>query len=102
MLNLPFKEEDLWSKIARHLKVEYIYEAQTKSISSNEHLEYDLSIMPPEWLERVNSCATAANAKEIYSLLEQIPEQHSELVQAIAHLVDDFCFEQIIELTSVN
>ena len=109
LLNLPFREEDLWSKIARHLKVEYIYETETQTkfkstsfISGKGSGEYDLSIMPQEWIELVNSCATTGNAREIYSLLEQIPEQHTQLAQDITQLVDDFCFEKIIELTRVS
>ena len=107
LMNLPFKEEDLWAKIARYLNVEYIYQTPTQtkstlSVSNDGDLEHDLSIMSSEWIEQVKNHAIAANAKEINNLLTQIPEQHTELVLAIARLVDDFCFEQIIELTTAN
>ena len=107
LINLPFKEEDLWAKIARHLNVEYIYQTPSQTgctvpISCNKDFMCDLSIMSPAWIEQVKNHAIAANAKEIDNLLKQIPEQHNELARAIASLADNFCFEQIIELTTAN
>ncbi len=108
LMNLPFLEEDLWSKIAHHFKVKYIYETpvqadSVKSKAKNGDIEpKTLSVMSPEWIGQLNDYATAANAKEIYSLLEEVPEQYLEMVKAIAFLADDFCFEQIIELASAS
>ncbi len=108
LLNLPFQEEELWFKIARYLKVKYIYEqssvADSQPIQSQE-MGLDpkrLGVMSPQWIEQLNHSATAADAKEIHNLLKQIPEQHCELASAIAKLVDDFCFEKIIDLTNTT
>ena len=108
LLNIPFQEEDLWSKIARYLQIEYIYEKLSPSVgaaSAANGCNLDLkmlSAMPAEWIVRLNHYATAANAKQIHALLKQVPESYSELANAIALLVDDFCFEQIINLTSLT
>jgi len=105
LMNLPFREEELWSKLNHHLQVEYIYE--TPALDSLARLTLDdeniepksLTIMPSKWIKELNHYAMAANAREIRALLEQIPQQHSHLERAIAILVDDFCYEQIIDLT---
>ena len=107
LINIPFKEEDLWAKIALYLNIEYIYDTpiQTKCmlpVSQDGDLKCDLSIVPAEWIEQLRNNAIAANAREIDNLLKQISEQHPELARAIASLVDNFCFEQIIELTTAN
>ncbi len=107
LMNLPFLEEELWSKIAHHLKVEYIYETSIQNTvvqaeENGKNIESEtLSLMSSEWVKQLNNYAIAANAKEIYTLLEQVPEEYSQMVEAIASLVDDFCFEQIIELTTL-
>ncbi|MEM8829702.1 MAG: ATP-binding protein, partial [Cyanobacteria bacterium P01_G01_bin.19] len=107
LMSLPFLEEELWSKIAHHLGVRYIYETAfeadpTQSKLCSQLNPQSLNVMSSEWIEQLNNCAIAANAKEIYLLLEQVPQQYSDLVDAIALLVDEFCFEQIIELTNTN
>ena len=106
LMNLPFQEAELWQKIAHYLKVQYIYETliednTIESSPSNWNLQAELlAIMPTEWIEQLHHYATAANAKEIYSLLAQVSEKHADIVKAIMNLVDNFCFEQIIELTN--
>ena len=108
LMNLPFQEKELWSKIARYLKVEYIYESPIANSSNNVKSEdYQLrsealTVMSSEWIKQLNDYATAANAKEISILLEQVPQEYSDLVEAIAKLVNDFCFEKIIELTATT
>ncbi|MCC0178365.1 response regulator [Waterburya agarophytonicola K14] len=108
LLNLPFQEEELWLKIAHHLKVAYIYETPVRTISTGSQSQRKtidpkmLTIMSSEWIEQLNYYATAANTKEIYSLLEQVPQQNADLVLAISSLVDDFCFEKIIHLTTAT
>ena len=104
LMNLPFSETELWATIARHIDVRYIYETlvETPTLLSTTNYQIQpeaLAVMPSEWIALLNKYATAANAKEIYSLLERVPQQYSTMVEAITLLVDDFCFEQIIKLT---
>ena len=107
LMSIPFQEVELWQKIARQLQIEYIYETKLEPIleSSPPQLNIEdisLGFMCPEWIEQLNYSATAANAKEVLILLEKIPEDRADLAQAIAQLVDNFCFEQIIDLTQVS
>ena len=55
--------------------------------------------MPTLWVEQLNYFASAADTEQILLLLEEIPEESSFLAEAIADLVVNFDFEQIIDLT---
>jgi len=108
LLSIPFQAEELWSKLARYLPVEYVYEQYDDSIThlpeSNKTNAEQISLsgMPAKWIEQLDYCASAANAKEIITLLADIPPEQSELAEAIARLADNFCFEQIIDLIQVT
>ncbi len=105
-LRKPFREEVLLEKIAEHLRLRYIYEdrAQLSSLQSDasgsELTRSALAVMPTEWLTQLHHFAAAADTEEIFRLLEQIPEEHAPLAQAIADLVNNFSFEQIEEALS--
>ncbi|MGK7914853.1 MAG: response regulator [Prochloraceae cyanobacterium] len=102
-ISKPFREGVLLEKIANNLGVRYVYEDQTISSPPSDIPKVALTpsalaAMPTEWLNQLYHYASAANAKEILTLLEQIPESHASLTQAIACLVDDFCFDEIMDL----
>lgn len=109
LLNIPFQAEELWLKLARYLKVEYLYEqydddsiVHSANLEEPESKQMTLSFMPIKWINQLDYFATAANAKEIITLLADIPPEQSDLADMIARLVDDFCFEQIIDLIQVT
>ncbi|MGK7872192.1 MAG: response regulator [Xenococcaceae cyanobacterium] len=101
----PFREEVLLEKIGEYLQVRYLYEDEAQSTSpksdasSSESPLSALEVMPNEWVAQLHHFAAAADAEEIFRLLEQIPEENAPLAQAIADLVNDFYFDQIMELT---
>ncbi|MGK7872194.1 MAG: ATP-binding protein [Xenococcaceae cyanobacterium] len=101
----PFREEVLLEKIREHLQVRYVYEDETQYISlqSDAHgsvlTRSALAVMPTEWVTQLHYFAAAADAEQIFRLLEQIPEENASLAQAIADLVNNFCFEQLMDLT---
>jgi hypothetical protein len=55
--------------------------------------------MPVDWLEQLHQAATKVNAKQILQLIEQIPLANVPLANSLTHLVDNFCFEEIVTLT---
>ncbi|MBF2027425.1 MAG: PAS domain S-box protein [Oscillatoriales cyanobacterium C42_A2020_001] len=106
----PFRTEEIFEKMTEYLGVSYVY-ADSPPFSDENRLansEADnlsltaesLSIMPPEWIAELRQAATKVNAKLVYSLIEQIPSTQSRLAGALTQLVDDFCFEEIVELTN--
>ena len=109
-LSKPFQKYVLLEKIAQHLGVRYLYEKSqvlplsSLAVSENpqakiENLKLQIAQMPAEWVAQLNHFACAADTEQILLLLEKIPQESSYLVQAIANLLDNFDFEQIINLT---
>ncbi len=59
----------------------------------------DLSIMPIQWLEKLNYAANAANEREILALIATIPDSHVTLANHLQEMVHNFALEEIIEST---
>jgi hypothetical protein len=58
-------------------------------------------VMPTLWIEQLHQAAIKLNSKQIRELIEQIPQQHSPLKNALNQLVDRLCYEDIIALSCV-
>jgi signal transduction histidine kinase/FixJ family two-component response regulator len=103
----PFRAEVIFEKMAEHLGVRYLYaeavgskEAAEMRETSPVHLtQSDLAVMPAEWVEQVHQAATRVNAKLILQLIGQIPPSYRDIANALSHLVNNFCFEEIVTLT---
>jgi PAS domain S-box-containing protein len=111
----PFQTDTIFEKMAEFLGVQYIY-AETQGGmdigNTGTHQETnsthqptfskltaaDLAMMPPAWLEQLHQAASRANAKQLIQLIEQIPTSHSHLANTLTCLVNDFCFEEIVNL----
>ena len=57
-----------------------------------------LQIMPSEWLTQLEQAALESDEELIIKLLQQIPEEHILLIQALQSKVDDFDFDDIVNL----
>lgn len=109
----PFREEDIFKKMTQHLGVRYLYgspQLYSKSIDNSlislqqlilqpNELKEALTMMPADWVEQLHQAATKVNARQIYKLLTQIPRANAHLANALTHLVNNFCFEEILTLT---
>jgi CheY-like chemotaxis protein len=100
----PFREDVLFSKMAEHLGVRYIYEKLEQPELSlprgGEGLKPEsLTLMSDEWRVQLYRAAEACNDEEILSLIEQIPGEHRALKLALADLVDNFRFDVILDLS---
>lgn len=58
-----------------------------------------LTIMPPEWIEKLHQAALRTDEKQIFSLLQQIPAANAPLANALAEAVNNFRIDKIIDLT---
>jgi CheY-like chemotaxis protein len=109
----PFKKEELLEKMAEHLGVQYRYEDDNEKeipslvshlpVKENPeilHLLTDsLTTMPVSWIQQVHCAATQGSDFLLLQLIGQIPANQSFLAEALAHLVENFRFDQIMELT---
>ena len=116
----PLREEVLWEKLAQYLGVRYLYEESTieddrqgnlfhqgtqgKSIedrqdaNSNPSLTFHLSQMPKGWVEQLNQAAVKCLDHVILQLIEQIPEAHTPLANALKNWANNFLFDRVIDL----
>lgn len=99
----PFKEEEIFDKMTEQLGVEYLYETETPSRDDREfHSTIHLESMPAIWIASLRQAAIAVDGDLIMQLINEIPGEHSALVQALTELVNNYCFDEIIDLTEQN
>ena len=108
-MSKPFRISELLEKLAKHLKVEYLYrESDTfnstpNSIRSNgktaKLTPEDLSTMPSEWLEQINQAALIADYMVIQDLISQIEQEYDEIAAELNSWLQEFRMDKISELT---
>ncbi|UBF29211.1 PAS domain S-box protein [Kovacikia minuta CCNUW1] len=106
----PFKEQEIFEKMAHHLGVKYIYEEpEDGDTNTDEHAissplppPSSLQTMSPQWITQLHQAALRVDANQILKLIEQIPESDSALARSLKRLVNDYCFDEILELTQAN
>ena len=104
----PFREEELLSKISIHLGVEYIYEqelplpeSQSQSLANTPEpcdLPKEIANMPTGWVENIYNAASQGSDLLLLELIEQIPPEKSSFALALTNLVENFQFEQVMQL----
>ncbi|MGQ9870195.1 response regulator [Leptodesmis sp.] len=113
----PFKAEVIFEKMAEYLGLQSVY-AEPQSyptfvVSAKQHAQPavneesmpftlttdSFSVIPVEWVQQLNQAAMKVNAKLVAQLIQQIHEDQASLANALTQLVDDFCFEEIVDLT---
>lgn len=109
----PFQESVILNKIAEYLGVRYLYADEDSQQSEKPHsaagerqpylaTEADLAEMPTAWINQVHQAAIRVSAKEIQALLQQIPSSQAALAESLTYLVNNYRFEEIIELTQTK
>ncbi|ERT06779.1 sensory box protein [Lyngbya aestuarii BL J] len=107
----PFKREELLEMIRKYLGVEYIY-AQDESETINSSAQSSdseqmqmisrsemLETMPLDWVKKLHKAAQACSDLLIWELIDHIPPEHNKLSETLKELVENFRYDQIMELT---
>jgi len=101
----PFREEVIWEKLKQHLGVRYIYEnprsirETLQEIAPGYALNADnLNVMPTAWIAQLHNAAAKLDAETIAQLITEIPTDYAFLAQALQQKVNNFDFDQIIDL----
>ncbi len=102
----PFREADLFDKIAQHLGVRYVYD-QDQAVESKAELEAGypkglipvaLAKLPAEVLTALHQATVQGDFDQILILIEQIRAQDQPLAAILADLAHKFDFVQILQL----
>lgn len=99
----PFLAETIFEKIHEHLQVRYLYqEIESQAESSPYDLTAEsLSSMPREWLEAFHLAVLHLDQEKLMILLADIPGEHRHLAKEIEQRVNNFDFEELLELTEI-
>ncbi|MBD2060468.1 PAS domain S-box protein [Oculatella sp. FACHB-28] len=98
----PFREAELFEKMAHYLGVRYIYELPAPAPKSDaaEPLSAErLMVMPAVWRDQLYQAATQVDAELILQLIRQIRPEHDTLALALTELIDHYRFDRIVALT---
>jgi PAS domain S-box-containing protein len=103
-ISKPFRENEIFERLAKHLGVRYLYEEppQIDRDSSLLHAPLtreDLATMPRAWVQQLNQAARTCCEERIFQLLEEIPAEQATLLQTLTELAYNFNYDELIELT---
>ena len=98
----PFREAKIFDKMAKHLGVRYLYEAEALADSTQtgegEHklpTTADLAALPPEWLADLKQAVKEINLEEANAIIDRISQRDEPMAQALAELVENFRFDTL-------
>ena len=103
----PVQTEVLLATIHQHLAARhrshchsYFHQSATATETKQPLLNSAmLRVMPAVWNEQLHQAAIAAKEKQIFALIEHIPESESNLADILTYLVTNFRLEEIINCT---
>ncbi|MEG4348346.1 PAS domain S-box protein [Microcoleus sp. LAD1_D3] len=100
-MSKPFQERLVFDKLAQHLGVEYIYTVVGKDCQKlfvDSLSPEDLAVMSSQWLEEMYQAAYYVDPDVMNELIKQIPASQSTLSSALIDCVNNFKYDQIVEL----
>ncbi len=99
----PFREEDIFEKMAQHLGVRYIYQDPATTIEEEGETPNltaaDLANLAAEWIADLHQAAKEGKAEQILELINRIQSDQPRLARALSHLVNNDQFMQLVEMT---
>lgn len=105
VVHKPFRKEEIFDRLAKHLGVCFIYEEDpaqptTKPTASIHDVltPAALTVLPPEWLAELQQATMKANLNQILALIDQIRERDGALADALADLAQNFEYKKIMKL----
>lgn len=100
-LRKPFKTEEIYNKLEKHLKLRFVYDqdqadAQTEpGTEKTADLAASARQLPQKLRSRMLKAAIRADVEKTENILEEIKNLDSELASKLKALVDEFEFEKI-------
>jgi two-component system sensor histidine kinase/response regulator len=104
----PFREQELFEKLAIHLHVKFIYQdlspaapvsPQLETSPSSQKLLIDvLKKMPEQWRIQLYQASLALDDLQVLNLIEEISPTHPEMIKSLTNLIENFRFDIILDL----
>jgi CheY-like chemotaxis protein len=103
-LRKPFREADLFERLARHLGVQFIYQDTPNDEEASETSRplaltpAALAVLPAAWRSALAHAAHQGDDDQARHLIEQVQNEHPDLAAALLTLVDALEIDQIAVL----
>jgi signal transduction histidine kinase len=111
----PFREQVIFEKMAQYLGVRYVCEEPVRLETSRQIIAQEgtnlekqdvyfvlepssFQVMSIEWVNQLYQAADCVDDDQIFHLVAQIPSAQNSLARAIAHLVENFRYDRLIDL----
>jgi PAS domain S-box-containing protein len=101
----PFREEEIFAKLQRHLGVQFIYQSSVGSawrIDKDREKDAvtpgDLTVLSGEWLREFFQMLRRGRSAQLIDLIGRIPSEHADLAGNLAELVRTHQFDKLIPL----
>ncbi len=106
ILRKPFREAELFSKMAEYLGIKYVYENENIQDSSPINPTQSLTPghfkeMPLAWVRQLHQMALIGDDTKVKELIEQIPSSQVELAEILNILVNEFRLDTISNITKL-
>jgi CheY-like chemotaxis protein len=101
----PFREEEIFAKLERHLRVQFVYQpaaSPTALVDAPEDraalTPADLSKLPADWLEEFSRTLKSGRSKQLLVLIDQLHPAQARVARPLGDLVRTHEFERVISL----
>ncbi len=109
-LRKPFREAELFELMSKHIGVRFVYEEETPPssiVNRQSSIEEVLTpgalvVLPAEWLATLKQGAEEVDVELLSAVIEQIRGHDPTLADALARLVEDFEYEEILTLIKAS
>jgi CheY-like chemotaxis protein len=101
----PFREEEIFEKMAEHLGVAYLFEElepvaeQVQPAAEIDLTAADLASLPAEWIAQLREAASRGRSELLRELIDQIKPDYVEVAAGLTRLVNDLQFRKVVALT---
>ena len=104
LMHKPCTDQEIFSILAKHLHVEYIYQDLTEKTATVESpvslKEIDFEGVSKTWCDKLQKTAKQADAEQLKSLVDSLGDEHQTLKQGLAQLIESYRFDKIGQLLS--
>jgi predicted ATPase/signal transduction histidine kinase/DNA-binding response OmpR family regulator len=104
-LRKPFREDDIFAIMHKHIGVRYVYEnpnqrdsSLTKDAEQNVLTAAAIAALPPEWVASLKQAILNIDLDLIATLLDQLRIDNAALADALSSCIDKFEYKKILNL----
>jgi signal transduction histidine kinase/ligand-binding sensor domain-containing protein/DNA-binding response OmpR family regulator len=102
-LRKPFRDNQIFEMMQKHIGVRYIYEDETDTASKEDYAKNILTpetlrALPRKLLTQMQQAAIDLDIDLIQSIIEQVRQQNEPLANALAELAQNFQYDHLLNL----